>query len=79
MQQADLRGHLRWEELLDVRFREEKYFTFSIRRDSIPRGIQLNMAGAKIRIPDVYDRPLALIHGLIRGYWKGEPMTDHAH
>ncbi len=69
--QGDLKGHLRWDELRDVRLAERvRGLTFDSRDALAP--LQLLIAGAVIRIPDVYDRPLPMIHGLIRRYWKGE-------
>jgi hypothetical protein len=69
--QGDLKGHLRWEELTDVRFLEKRKFALTS-ADQLLGGITLVVPGTEIRIPDVFDRPLPLIHLLIRRYWKGE-------
>ena len=72
VRQGDLEGHLCWDEALDVRF-AKAYDTFlaDSRRPSVG-GVHITIAGAKIHLPDIYDRPIVLIHRLIRRYWKGE-------
>jgi hypothetical protein len=70
--QGDIQGHLRWAELLDVKFSDRPYRGLVVNRESIGGGIQLIIAGAKIGVADVYDRPIALIHKLMMRYWKGE-------
>jgi hypothetical protein len=72
VKQGTVQGHLRWEELLDVRLPAKAPFSFVLTGKELTGGIQLIVAGARIRIADVYDRPIALIYRLIRGYWKGE-------
>jgi hypothetical protein len=72
VKQGDLQGHLRWGELLDIRFPTRGRSSFVFTSEERLGGIHLVIAGAKIRIADVYDRPIALIYRLIRGYWKGE-------
>lgn len=72
LKQGDVQGHLRWGELLDVRFLNRARFAVSSAAAQTIGSIQLVISGAKIGLADVYDRPIALIHGLIRGYWKGE-------
>jgi hypothetical protein len=72
LMQGHLKGHLRWDELRDVRFwRRSRQFTL-VFHERLLGGIHLVIAGAEIRIPDVYDRPLPLIREIIRHYWKGE-------
>lgn len=70
--QGDIQGHLRWEELLDVRFSRPRRFSFVLSREGVAVGIQLVIAGTTVRIIDIYDRPIALIHKLIQQYWKGK-------
>jgi hypothetical protein len=61
--QGDMRGEMRWEELLDVRFKQRPGFFDT---PQALRGIQLVVAGATITIADIYDRPLAVIYDRIR-------------
>jgi hypothetical protein len=68
--QGDIRGHLRWEELRDVRVSRAGRSGFVASSEGVAFGMQLVIAGAKIHIADVYDRPLALIYKLIQRYWK---------
>ena len=69
--QGDIQGHLRWEELQDVRFAKRPR-VFTLTGYSSVGNVELRIAGAKIYLADIYDRPMALIHQLIRRYWKGE-------
>jgi hypothetical protein len=69
--QGELKGHLRWDELTKVRFLDHRRFAINS-TDDLFGGIVLFVPGTEIRIPDVFDRPLPLIHQLIRRYWKGE-------
>lgn len=71
LRQGDVQGHLRWAELLDVRFLNRGGFAVSSSTELTVGTIQLVISGAKIGLADVYDRPIALIHKLIRAYWKG--------
>lgn len=71
VKQGDIQGHLLWEELLDVKFLIRPP-VLTITRASLAGSIELVIAGAKIHLLDVYDRPMALIHKLIRRYWKNE-------
>jgi hypothetical protein len=71
LMQGDLKGHLRWDELRDARLRVGGW-QIVVDREQTADGIDLTISGARIRLADVYDRPLPVIHGLIRRYWKGE-------
>lgn len=67
--QDDLKGELRWGEVLDVRVRSKvRGLRFSA-ADATP-GIHLKVQGARIVIVNVYDRPLLLIYDRIREYWR---------
>jgi hypothetical protein len=70
IKQGDVQGHMQWDELLDVRFRHCRRAAITLTRESALIGLTLVMAGAKLRVADIYDRPIALIHQLIRRYWK---------
>jgi hypothetical protein len=79
LRQGDLKGQLLWNELRDIRYRAKaRNFVISYETDisSLP-GIQLIVPGVTIDIPDVYNRPLPLIHGLLLRYWRGdEPKLE---
>jgi hypothetical protein len=61
LSQGDVHGQMRWSELRDLKLIQ-------------PRGAQarlrLNVAGAQILLPDIYDAPLATIHQQMRDYWR---------
>jgi hypothetical protein len=68
--QGDLKGTLRWDELLDVKVGVKgPLFSFAGSQDA-HGGLHLTVAGAVIRIADVYDRPLPCMAAVIRQYWK---------
>jgi len=69
VKQGDLQGHVRWEELLDVQLTKRLRVFLDLTGES-RGGIHLAFAGARIRLADVYDRPIALIYQQIRRYWK---------
>lgn len=71
--QGDVQGELFWDQLRDVRFRE-KGGSFRLSNDPNLYGITLVVEGARIVIPDIYDRPLSLIHEQILRYWKPERL-----
>lgn len=71
--QGDVQGELFWDQLRDVKFRE-KGGSFRLSNDSSLYGIILVVEGARIVIPDIYDRPLTLIHERILRYWKPERL-----
>lgn len=74
VKQGDLQGHLRWDELLDVRLskRARAFLPADNQSGLSTSGIQVAFAGAKVYLADIYDRPVALIYRQIRRYWKGE-------
>ena len=63
--QGDLKGVMRWEELLEV-----KPVHGPFGQDAVGRGVQLKVAGAQFTIEDIYNRPLGKIEDLIRRYWR---------
>jgi hypothetical protein len=76
MVQGDLCGSLRWDELREVGYRRAGKFLPLTSADAATGlvGLRLSVAGAEIGIPDVFDRPLAVIAMVIRHYWRGEPL-----
>lgn len=70
VRQGDTVGHIRWDELLDVRFIHKPRKTVTLTRKSATIGLTLYMAGANFRIADVYNRPIAFIYRLIQKFWK---------
>ncbi len=58
LRQGEMVGELRWDEI----------------RKIVPssNGLVLKLAGAEIRLADVYDRPLAVIHQLLQYYYEGD-------
>jgi hypothetical protein len=69
--QGDVQGELFWDQLRDVKFKE-KATSFRLSSEPNLYGITLVVEGARILIPDFYDRPLPLIHEKIVRYWKPE-------
>jgi hypothetical protein len=69
--QGDLKGQLRWDELVDLRVGvKTRQFALTSGQLVLP-GLHLIVAGAEIRIADVYDHPLPQIAALLRQYWRG--------
>jgi len=67
LMQGPVQGQLAWRELTDIKFK-------NVAKDALQRDIHrsyliLFVPGANIVVPDVYDRPLAIIHRRIREYW----------
>jgi hypothetical protein len=74
--QADLKGQMRWDEVKEINFVRRtsgKQFFFG---GLGGHGIVLKVAGAMIVIPDVYDRPLPLIHQLLLYYWEDRTAEE---
>jgi hypothetical protein len=68
--QGDMRGEMRWDELRDVQLHgRPRHFRHGAEH-TMP-GIKLVVEGAAIVIPDIYDRPLPVIHERIVQYWRG--------
>jgi hypothetical protein len=78
--QADMQGQLKWDEVRDVQYKPRVPYGFQIsdRGQHQGAGIVIKVAGALIVILDVYDRPLPLIHQLIRYYWSGDSVREGA-
>jgi hypothetical protein len=78
--QADLQGQLKWDEVRDVQYKPRVAYGFQASGGGQPQGagIVIKVAGALIVILDVYDRPLPLIHQLIRYYWSGDSVREGA-
>ncbi len=68
MVQGTHKGVLKWEELRNVHFGKQRFVSGHQIRNI--RAIQMQVAGAEIPVADIYDRPLAIIHEQIVGYWK---------
>jgi hypothetical protein len=68
--QNDLSGFLAWNEILDVRLNpRERWWMPRIRRE-MPGMLELIIAGGKINVWDVYDRPLPVIADVISSLWR---------
>jgi hypothetical protein len=73
--QGDLRGQLRWDELLDVTAQHGAGHLRSSAGQVGP-GLLLKVEGAVIFVADVFDRPLSFIYEQIRYFWKAEEAPD---
>jgi hypothetical protein len=73
--QGDLKGQLRWDELVDLRVGRKKRQLALTSGQLVPPGLHLIVAGAEIRIADVYDHPLPQLAALMRQYWRGPTPT----
>jgi len=69
MVQGDIQGELAWDQLRDVKFKPNGG-SFRLNHDANFHGITLVVEGARIKIADIYDRPLGLIHDRIVRYWN---------
>ena len=67
--QGDLQGEMKWRELQEAKLVNKAPATarHSCHRRSM---LTLTVPGATIRIPDIYDRPLTIIHERIMAYWR---------
>lgn len=61
LSQGDVLGQMRWGELRDLKL---------IQPRGVPGQLRLNVAGAQILLPDIYDAPLTTIHQQMRDYWR---------
>ena len=72
MVQGDVQGQLRWDELREVRMgRPPRSFGLEVSA-GLTGGLELIVAGASVRVCDIYDRPLPVIAKFIRQCW-GRP------
>lgn len=62
--QGELKGELRWRELVDVQYRGSA--------SAARRMIQLKVEGARIDIRDIYDAPLSEIYDRITTFWRAQ-------
>jgi hypothetical protein len=70
--QGDLEGRLRWDELREAQLDPGRVH-FAINSKGLMRGgIRLIVAGADIRIADIYDRPMPVIYSVMHRFWKGD-------
>jgi hypothetical protein len=67
--QGDLRGNLRWDEVLNVTLKGRPT-GFGVGYERTGRGIHLKVEGAAIVIADVYNRPLHAIYQRILKCWE---------
>jgi hypothetical protein len=67
--QGDIRGELKWDELLHVTLSDSRTFRYSSHQQA-GRGIFLKIDGATIFVPDIYDRPIFKIYKAIMKYWR---------
>jgi hypothetical protein len=71
--QGETQGQMRWDELHEATLSNRRPFITAAAGENLPGGLQLVVAGARIRVADVYDRPLPAIARSIRRYWQGGP------
>jgi hypothetical protein len=67
--QGDVRGEARWDEIRDVRM-QSKPPKLALTSRGLTTGVDVVLAGATVRILDIYDRPIHEIHERIVAYWK---------
>ena len=70
MLQGNMRGHMRWDELRDVRLGKNKSGSFVVVDQTLLPALQLEVAGATIQMFDIYDRPLPAITRIVRQLWR---------
>ena len=64
--QGDVSGEMGWRDVLDVQYKPRPDFSRTFLRitpQRAYRGIVLKVKGADLVLPDIYDRPLFVIHG----------------
>lgn len=67
--QGPVQGEARWDEIKKVRLLT-KPPTFALTRGGVTRGIDVTLAGATVRILDIYDRPIEEMHERIVAFWQ---------
>jgi hypothetical protein len=77
LRQGDLSGVLRWDELRQVVYRTAQKSFSVTRAENIVVGLDLVVDGVVIRLADIYDRPLPMIHAVINHFWKSR-LADRA-
>jgi len=73
--QDDLSGFLRWNEVVDVRVDPKVAWWKPMVRRQMPGILELAIAGGKIEVWDIYDRPLPVIADVIRSLWRPPAAT----
>jgi hypothetical protein len=74
--QADLKGQMSWDEVREIKFVRHTTGKHALFGGLGGHGIVLTVPGAMIVIPDIYDRPLPLIHQLMLYYWSEEQSGE---
>ncbi|HEX3872293.1 MAG TPA: hypothetical protein VHV77_17730 [Pirellulales bacterium] len=68
--QGDLKGHLQWEELKEMRIGRMRDAKLTHSRVAPSGALVLIVPGTQIVIWDIYDRPLAVIHDIMFSFWR---------
>lgn len=69
VRQRKLRGKFRWDHVREVRFLRGGSL-FALTAEGYAAGIELRVAGLRVKILDLYDRPLTAIHEQIMQNWQ---------
>jgi hypothetical protein len=69
MLQGDVRGEASWNEIKDVKLRT-KPPGFAITSGGLTTGVEITLAGAMVRIADIYDRSAGEIYERIQANWR---------
>jgi hypothetical protein len=70
MIQGDLKGELRWDEILEIHLNNKPHASFRASSVTPGAGITLKVQAAHIFIADIYDRPLPLIYTALRSHYE---------
>jgi hypothetical protein len=74
LRQGQLKGELKWREVVGLTLRKKAAFSVAGGQDSAP-GVVLTIQGATIVIADIYHRPLEHVYRLMRRHWN-EQIDD---
>lgn len=69
LRQGPLNGKLGWSDILAISGQKTRRLGIGSRSE-LRAGIRLKIAGARVLIEDVYERPLAMIEAKLREYWR---------
>ncbi len=70
--QGNLKGKLRWDEVLEVAQAKPKPFTIV----RVLPGLRIQVKGSQITIADIYDESIDTIHDCIMAYFSGKPKLS---
>jgi hypothetical protein len=69
LKQGDLQGEVRWDEIRDVKLIAKARGLVLSSQDA-SRAVVIKVAGATVRLVDIFDQSLELMNDRIAAYWR---------